>query len=453
MSDAKPLAILVAALTAPPGADPGEAPDRAPLTALEPIVAEHDGAMMNLPGLRVVMTFSNAFAAVSCAVALQRSPVGDYGALRIGVDLGAAISDGETVVGDAVYVASRLQEMASPGNVFVSGAIHDRASGRAGLAFEALGTQSLTDRAEPLRVYRIEPDPEDKSETKISIEDAPELAPQADQARDQIAPELAQAGQPRNLNAERQAQKAYWLYHRNNQADTAEAQRLFWAALDADPQYAVAAAGIAQCLLTERQRGWSSEPGRALIKADAVARRVVSLAPKYGFGRVVLGEIAFFRNDLDKAAAEAKEALILQPALADAHALDGLVKLADGKFDDAIAALEHALVRDPGERQLLKALPGLAAAYYQKRRYEVAERVALRAWGLARDHWLVRQILAASRGMLGYQSGLPIIEGIRNDESLLTRRDFAARLYYRDAAARGHVEMGLRKAGWDDGNG
>lgn len=445
----KPSAVLVAALALPVGDDPGEAPDRTPLQALQPIVAEHDGAMMNLPGLRVVATFSNAFAAVSCAVALQKSPSGDYGALRIGVDFGAAISDGETVVGDAVYVASRLQEMCDPGNVFISGAIHDRASGRAGLAFEDLGTQSLTDRAEPLRVFRIEPDPEDKTETQ-SGEDA---APNADAARDQVAPELAQAGKPRNLNAERQAQKGYWLLHRNNQADTAEAQRQFWAALESDPQYAVAAAGIALCLLTERQRGWSAEPGRALIKADAVARRVVSLAPKYGFGRVVLGEIALFRNDLDKAAAEAREALILQPAMADAHTLHGLVKLVDGAYDDAVAALEHAMVRDSSERLLLKALPPLAAAYYQKRRYEVAERVALRAWGMARDHWLVRQILAASRGMLGYQSGAPIIEGIRNDESLLTRRDFAARLYYRDAAARAHVEEGLRKAGWDDGNG
>ncbi|MBV8165985.1 MAG: hypothetical protein JO021_04270 [Alphaproteobacteria bacterium] len=449
----KPSAILVAALQAPPGVDPDEPPDRTPLDALQPIVAEHDGTMMAMPGLRMVAQFSNAFAAVSCAVALQRSPVGDCGALRIGVDVGAAISDGETVVGDAVYVAARLQEMASPGNVFISGAVHDRASGRAGLAFESLGSQSLTDRSEPLRVYRIEPDPEDKTETKRSIEDSPEVAPEADQAADQIAPELAQAGRPRNLNAERQAQKAYWLYHRNNQADTAEAQKLFWAALDADPQYAVAAAGIALCLLTERQRGWSADAGRALIKADAVARRVVSLAPKYAYGRVVLGEVALFRNDLDKAAAEAKEALILQPALADAHTLDGLVKLVNGGFDAAIEALEHALTRDPSERQLLKALPGLAAAYYQKQRYEVAERVALRAWGVARDHWLVRQILAASRGQLGYLTGAPLIDGIRNDEPLLTRRDFAARLYYRDAAARAHVEQGLRKAGWDDGNG
>src|SRR5207244_1242572 len=111
-----------------------------------------------------------------------------------------------------------------------------------------------------------------------------------------------------------------------------------------------------------------------------------------------------FRNDLDKAAAEVEEAMHLQPGMADVFSLLGLVKLTDGAFDDAVKTLEHAMVRDPSERQLLKALPPLAAAYYQLKRYEVAERVALRAWNLARDHWLVRQILAASRGQLGYES-------------------------------------------------
>ena len=140
----------------------------------------------------------------------------------------------------------------------------------------------------------------------------------------------------------------------------------------------------------------------------------------------------------------------MQPGMADVFSLLGLVKLADGAFDDAVKTLEHAMVRDGSERQQLKALPPLAAAYYQLKRYEVAERVALRAWNLARDHWLVRQILAASRGQLGYESSVSIVEGIRNDEPLMTRRDFASRLYYRDAAARQHVELGLRKAGWGD---
>ncbi|MEJ0069171.1 MAG: hypothetical protein WDO24_11120, partial [Pseudomonadota bacterium] len=400
---------------------------------------------VDLPGRRLAVQFSSAFAAVSCAVALQRSPSGDGGAIRIGIDFGDAISNGETIVGDGVYVASRLQEMADPGNVCVSGAIYDRVTGRAGIGFEALGAQSLTDRAAEVRIYRIEPDPDD---TRRESEASP--LPSTDQPIGLVAPELMQAGTPANVNAERQVQRAFWLHHRNNQADNTEAQRLFWGALDLDPHYAAAAAGIALCLLQERQRGWTTDPGRVLIKADAVARRTVALAPKYGFGRAVMGEISLFRNDLDKAATEAREALALQPAMADGHTLLGLVQLCDGALDDAVASLEHALVRDPSERMQIKVLPALAAAYYQLRRYEVAERVALRAWGLARDHWLVRQILAASRGQLGYESGGPIIEGIRNDEPLLSRRDFAARLYYRAAAHRQHVEQGLRQAGWGD---
>jgi tetratricopeptide (TPR) repeat protein len=442
-SDMKPTAILVVELA--PRGDPETADARAGLTTLRPLITEHDGTAVDLPGARLAVQFSSAFAAVRCAVALQRSPAGDGGVLRIGIDFGAALSNGETIVGDGVYVAARLQAMADPGNVCVSGAIYDRASGRAGIDFEALGTQSLSDRAEPMRVYRIEPDPDD---TRRESEASP--LPDSDQPKGLSMPELADAGQATNVDAERQVQRGYWLYNRNNQPDTIEAQKLFWAALDLDPQCAAAAAGIATCLLQERQRGWAAEPGRALIKADAVARRAVALAPKYAYGRAVLGEISLFRNDLDKAEAEARETLILQPALADGLALRGLTRLCDGGFDDAVTDFEQALMRDTGERIQIKVLPALASAYYQLRRYEVAERVALRAWNLARDHWMARQILAASRGQLGYESGAPILEGVRNDEPLLTRRDFAARLYYREAAWRQHVEQGLRMAGWGD---
>ena len=440
-ADTKPTAILVVELA--PSLDPDIADPRAGLAALRPVIAQHDGIAVDLPGRRVAVQFSSAFAAVNCAVALQRSPAGDSG-LRIGVDFGDAISNGETMVGDGVYVAARLQDMADPGNVCVSGAIYDRVTGRVGVDFEALGTQSLSDRAEAVRINRVEPDPKE-ADDKAQVGGA---LPDPDQAM--TAPEFVHAGEPKSVDAERQVQRGFWLYNRNTSEDTAEAQRLFWAALVVDPNYAAAAAGIALCLLCERQRGWSADPGRALLKADAVARRAVALKPKYAFGRAVLGEVSLFRNDLDKATAEARETLNLQPALADGHTLLGHVQLTDGAFDDAVASLEHALVRDPTERQQIKVLPALAAAYYQLRRYAVAERVALRAAGLARDHWLVRQILAASRGQLGYESGVAIVEGIRNDEPLMTRRDFAARLYYRDPACRQHVEQGLRKAGWPD---
>jgi tetratricopeptide (TPR) repeat protein len=446
--DIKPAAILVVELAArgdPETSDDSTDDPRAGLTALRPLIAEHDGKAVDMPGRRLAVQFSSAFAAVSCAVALQRAPVGDGGTLRIGVDFGSAISNGETIVGDGVYVAARLQEMADPGNVCVSGAIYDRVTGRSGIGFETLGTQSLSDRAEAVRIYRVEPEPDD---TRRESEASP--LPDTEHRLSLAAPELDSAGQSTNVNAERQVQRGFWLYNRNNETDTKEAERLFWGALDADPQCAAAAAGIAACLLLQRQRGWTADPGRVLVKADAVARRAVALAPKYAYGRIVLGEVSLFRNDLDKGSAEAAEALRLQPALADGHTLIGLVRLCDGAFDDAVTSLEHALVRDPSERQQIKALPALAAAYYQLKRYPVAERVALRAWGLARDHWMVRQILAASRGQLGYESGAPIIAGIRNDETLLTRRDFAARLYYREAAWRHHVEDGLRKAGWDD---
>src|SRR5258706_4169685 len=270
----KPTAVLVVELapTGDPDADP-----RVAVAVLRPLIAQHDGVMVDLPGRRVAVQFSSAFAAVNCAVALQRSAIGEGGGLRIGIDFGDTLSNGETIVGDGVYTAARLQDMAEFGNVCVTGAIYDRVTGRVGVDFEALGAQSLSDRSTAVRVYRVEPEV-DESKQEVEVGGA---AVDPEQFRMPTAPEFVSAGTPKNVDAERQAQKGFWLYHRNDSESTVEAQREFWGALDADPNYAAAAAGIALCLLQERQRGWSTDPGRALIKADAGARRPVALKPKY----------------------------------------------------------------------------------------------------------------------------------------------------------------------------
>lgn len=441
----KPTAVLIAALTADDAVPP---PDAAAGAAdLKRLIAEHDGVPVDMPGRRVGAQFRSAFAAVSCAMALQRATRDAAADLRIGIDFGDTLSNGETIVGDGVYVAARLQAMADPGQVCVSGAIHERVTGRAGVAFVDLGAQSLAQNAAAVQVYCIEPEPDDDG-TDLARD--PAAAPPG-QAVPGLAPfELDPAGRSQNADAERQVQRGFWLHHRNNRTDNEEAQRLFWAALELDPNHAPAAAGLALCLLEERQRNWTAEPGRALIKADALARRAVALEPKYAFGRAALGEISLFRNDPDKALAEAGEALALQPAFADAHSLMGHVLLCDGLFDRALTTLDQALERDPSERLQAKVLPGLAAIYYQLRRYQHAERIAERAAGVCGDHWLVRQILAASRGQLGYRSAGSALAGIHDAEPQVSRREFATRLYFRDSVHRDHVDQGLQKAGWEE---
>src|SRR3954466_6008867 len=111
-ADLKPTAILVAEL-APTLSELGGVPvdDGGARAALvDGVTTEHDGKLAALPGRRIGVAFASAFTAVSCAVALQRT-VGEaaQGGLRLGIDFGEALAGGETLVGDSVYVAARLQ--------------------------------------------------------------------------------------------------------------------------------------------------------------------------------------------------------------------------------------------------------------------------------------------------------------------------------------------------------
>jgi adenylate cyclase len=100
---------------------------------------------------------------VACAVEIQRSiaqrdsdPTSD-GAIRfrIGINLGDVISEDDDIFGDGVNVAARLQELAEPGGICVSGAIRDQAGDRLGVEFEDLGEQSVKNLTRPIRVFRV----------------------------------------------------------------------------------------------------------------------------------------------------------------------------------------------------------------------------------------------------------------------------------------------------------
>ena len=65
------------------------------------------------------------------------------------------ISEDDDIFGDGVNVAARLQELAEPGGICVSGAIRDQAGDRLGVAFEDLGEQSVKNLTRPIRVFRV----------------------------------------------------------------------------------------------------------------------------------------------------------------------------------------------------------------------------------------------------------------------------------------------------------
>ena len=74
---------------------------------------------------------------------------------RIGINVGDIVVEGGDIYGDGVNVAARLEALAEPGGICVSGRVQEDARGKIDLAFEDLGEQRLKNIAWPIRVYRV----------------------------------------------------------------------------------------------------------------------------------------------------------------------------------------------------------------------------------------------------------------------------------------------------------
>ena len=75
--------------------------------------------------------------------------------LRIGINLGDVIVEGDDLYGDGVNIAARIEALADAGGVFVSNTVHDHVRDRLPFVFEDLGEQQVKNIARPVRVYRV----------------------------------------------------------------------------------------------------------------------------------------------------------------------------------------------------------------------------------------------------------------------------------------------------------
>jgi len=130
----------------------------------EPEIARHSGRVFKLMGDGLLAEFASVVDAVECAVALQRGMAGrEPGiaddrriAVRIGINLGDVILEGDDCHGDGVNVAARLQAQAPPGGICISAAVHHQIAGKLPFGMRDLGEQALKNIAAPVRVYEVE---------------------------------------------------------------------------------------------------------------------------------------------------------------------------------------------------------------------------------------------------------------------------------------------------------
>jgi adenylate cyclase len=131
--------------------------------AVDPLIASHSGRVVGTAGDSLLADFSSVVDALSCAVEMQQAaraindpiPVHRRLELRIGVNLGDVIVDGDDIFGDGVNIAARLEALAQPGTVCISQTVYEHVRNKLDLDYRPLGSHRVKNIAEPVRAYAV----------------------------------------------------------------------------------------------------------------------------------------------------------------------------------------------------------------------------------------------------------------------------------------------------------
>ena len=130
---------------------------------IEPKIGEHRGRVVKTTGDGLLVTFASVVDALRCAVEIQREMARRNTELteekridfRVGINVGDIMIDGDDILGDGVNIAARLETIAEPGGICISGRVHEDVRGKLDVAFDDLGEQQLKNIAWPVRALRV----------------------------------------------------------------------------------------------------------------------------------------------------------------------------------------------------------------------------------------------------------------------------------------------------------
>ena len=137
----------------------------------EPEIARHHGHVFKLMGDGMLAEFGSVVDAVECAVSLQRGlaernaevPDDQRIQVRIGINLGEVIVEGDDRYGEGVNIAARLEQLADPGGICVSAKVAKEVEKKLAFGFEPMGAQQVKNIAEPIEAFRVKLDGTSKS--------------------------------------------------------------------------------------------------------------------------------------------------------------------------------------------------------------------------------------------------------------------------------------------------
>lgn len=155
------------------------------------LITQHRGRVVDSPGDNLLAEFASAVDAVRGAVEIQWDLHSKNATLpperrmefRIGINVGDVVVEGERLYGDGVNIAARLESLAEPGGICISGTVYDQIKNKLSLEYASLGEQAVKNIAEPVRVYRVQmtpravvPPPSPEQGSMLALPDKPSIA-------------------------------------------------------------------------------------------------------------------------------------------------------------------------------------------------------------------------------------------------------------------------------------
>ncbi len=208
-------------------------------------------------------------------------------------------------------------------------------------------------------------------------------------------------GGPVNVEAYEASMRAreVLLGPNKNRENFDKARKLFIRALELDPNFAKAYAGLAFAYMFDYQNRWSDNPDASIGLAKEYAERAIEKDPKEALAHAVAAVVATFSRDIDRAQAEIDIALSLNPNMAMAYNIKGGTRIYLGRPEEAIPLIERAMRLDPATNQQF--LHFLGMANLLAGRYETAAAALRERIRLTPNTDFSRSLLASALGHLG----------------------------------------------------
>src|SRR6201984_2385982 len=171
---------------------------------LDKLIGEHRGRIANTAGDSVLAEFGSAVEAVQCAVEAQTALAEANSGLapdhrisfRIGIHIGDVMVQAGDLFGDGVNIAARLQTLAKPGGVCISGATYDQVKKVLPITFADLGVQRVKNIQEPIRAYQVSEPSETQQAARERVAEAESPPPLPDRPSIAVLPFQNMSGDP-----------------------------------------------------------------------------------------------------------------------------------------------------------------------------------------------------------------------------------------------------------------